>query len=110
MNLTLVRWLLKNRDLLVKVIAVASKFDRDGTLLAKWAIADEIARLVIPVMDADRMTPEALVSGWYGDEGDEVQAFSMGAQVQAMGLDWQAIVDLVLPLLIAILKALSDNE
>jgi hypothetical protein len=39
-----------------------------------------------------------------------VSAFALGAEVQAMGVDWQSLIQVILPILIAILRALSPDE
>jgi len=108
MNIKLISWLLKHRDLLVAVLAAAKKFDRDGTYISQWGVVDEIARLVIPVFEREGTdTANLLAHEW---EEDEVSAFAMGAEVQALGIDWQALVQVVLPILIAILRALSSDD
>lgn len=107
MNLQVIRWLIAHRDLLVKVLESVKKFDRDSDYLSQWAVLDEVARLVLPVLEKEDLTAYSLLNGWWDD--DEVHAFSLGAEVQAMGLDWKQLIEVVLPLLIAILKALSDE-
>lgn len=107
MNLQVIRWLIAHRDLLVKVLEAVKKFDRESSYLSQWAVLDEVARLVLPVLEKEDLTAYSLLNGWWDD--DEVHAFSLGAEVQAMGLDWKQLIEVVLPLLIAILKALSDE-
>lgn len=109
MNVKVISWLLKHRELLLAVVAVAKKFDRDGTYISQWEVVDEIARLVIPVFEKEGVDA-ASVLAYDWDETDEVSAFALGAEVQAMGVDWQAVIQIVLPILIAILKALSPDE
>jgi len=106
LNLKILRWLLAHRDLLVKVLEAAKKYSRTAPLLDQWAVVDEIARLVIPVLDKDGVDVEALL--WSMD--DEVEAFSMGAEVQALGVDWKTIIDILLPILIKILQSLAQDD
>lgn len=108
MNLQLIRWLLAHRDLLVQVIEAAKKFDRESTYVEQWAVIDSIARLVIPVFEKEELTAYSLLNGWFDE--DQAHAFSLGAEVQAMGVDWKSLIDVVIPLLVAILKALASDE
>lgn len=109
MNIKVISWLLKHRELLLAVIAVAKKFDRDGTYMSQWEVVDEIARLVIPVFEKEGADVNGLLAQdtW---ESDEVTAFALGAEVHALGVDWQSLIQIVLPILIAILRALSPDE
>jgi hypothetical protein len=109
MNLKLISWLLKHRELLVAVIAAAKQFDKDGPYISQWEVVDKIARLVIPVVEreAQGVSPLLAHEVW---ESDEVTAFALGAEVHALGVDWQVLVQIVLPILIAILRALSPDE
>ena len=102
MNLKVLRWLLQHRDVLVKVLEVAKRFNRDGLYIDQWQVIDEIARLVIPVFEKEGTDVSALMDYEY-------DAFSLGAEVQAMGVDWKQLVDVILPILIAILRALSSE-
>jgi hypothetical protein len=104
-----ISWLLRHRDLLLAVIAVAKKFDRDGTYISQWEVVDEIARLVIPVFEKEGEDVSALLAQDTWDS-DESTAFALGAEVHAMGVDWQSLIQVVIPILIAILRALSPDE
>ena len=106
MNLQILRWLLAHRDLLIKVLEAAKKYSRSLPLVEQWAIVDEIARIVIPVLEKESVDVEAMLWG----QDDEVEAFSMGAEVQAMGVDWRTIIDILLPILIKILQSLATDD
>lgn len=108
MNLKLIQWLIQHRDVLVAVLAAAKKFDRQAHYLKQWEVVDEIARIVIPVFESEGTHVGALTDFEYDD--DNVGAFALGAEVQALGIDWQALVQIVIPMLIAILQALADDE
>ncbi len=109
MNIKVISWLLKHRELLLAVLAAAKKFQRDGNYISQWDVVDEIARLVIPVFEREGADVTSLLASdtW---ESDEVSAFALGAEVQSLGVDWQALVQIVLPILIAILRALSPDD
>jgi hypothetical protein len=105
-NLQILRWLLAHRDLLIKVLEAAKKYSRSLPLVEQWAIVDEIARIVIPVLEKESVDVEAMLWG----QDDEVEAFSMGAEVQAMGVDWRTIIEILLPILIKILQSLATDD
>jgi hypothetical protein len=107
MNIRAIKWLITHRDLLTKVVAAAQKFNRDGTYISQWEVVDEIARLVIPVFEREGVQAYELLEYDYGD--DEYAAFAVGAEVSAMGVDWKHLLDVILPILLAILKALASN-
>ena len=107
MNLTLLRWLLQHRDVLTKVVEAAKKFDRTGPYIKQWDVVDEIARIVIPVFEREGVEVSSLSAEEWG--ADEVAAFSLGAEVHAMGVDWRQLIDVILPILITILRMLSDE-
>ena len=106
MNLQILRWLLAHRDILIKVLEAAKKYSRSLPLVEQWAIVDEIARIVIPVLEKESVDVEAMLWG----QDDEVEAFSMGAEVQAMGVDWRTIIEILLPILIKILQSLATDD
>lgn len=110
MNLKVLRWLLEHRDVLTKVVEAAKKFNRDGLYIDQWSVIDEIARLVIPVFEKEGVDAASILGyDWVEDGEAEVAAFALGAEVHAMGVDWKQLVDVILPILIAILKALASE-
>lgn len=109
MNLKLLQWLIAHRDLLTQVIAVAKGFSRDLPAVDQWNVVDKIARLVIPVLTKEDI--RAMYDFAYN--ADEVEAFALGNEYSALGLDWTFIVTTVLPILklvIAALETLADDE
>lgn len=110
MNLKVLQWLIAHRELLMQVVAVVKKFNRDATLLEKWVLVDEVARLVIPVIqDNDEVL--ALLARDYMDWEDDAEiSFALGADVAALGVDWKLIIELVLPVVIAILESLACRK
>jgi len=116
MNLKIVQWLLKHREALLKVVEIAKKFDRNAPYLAQWAVVNEIAKIVLPILEAEAVQPKFF--GW-DDNGDlavdtpsayDARVFSAGAEVAALGIDWKTIVDVLIPILIAILQAVGPKE
>ena len=113
MNLKVLQWLIRHRDLLLQIVDVAKDFSREKPYIEQWDVVDRIARLVIPVLTQEDMAPLALTDGYMGyEEFDEYEmsAFSAGAEVQAMGIDWKQLIQVILPIVVAILEALSAKK
>lgn len=107
MNLKLVRWLIAHQEILLKVVDIAKKYSPALPYIDQWAIADEIARVVIPVLQAELVAPHAMKA----DLDDSVDdAFALGAEVHAMGVDWKTIVEVIIPILTAILQVLKESD
>jgi hypothetical protein len=107
MNMQILQWLLKNRDILLKVVELAKQFPKEGTYVEKWVVVDQIARLVIPVLEAELVRPHAV---WHSEPESYEAYFAAGAEFAAMGVDWQLIVDVVIPILISILQAIAASK
>lgn len=107
MNLKLMRWLLAHRELLAEVIELVKTYKADSTLIAKWALVDKLARLIIPVLSNEDI--QLLQSDWH-DDMDSVGAFAVGAEYAALGIDWELVIKILLPILEIIIKALQPNE
>lgn len=118
MNLKVIQWLLKHRDALIRVVEIAKKFDRSAPYLTQWVVVNEIAQIVLPILEAEAVKPRLLGVTWDGLDGEiydspqayDVMVFSVGAEVSALGLDWKTIIDVLLPILIAILQAVGSKE
>jgi hypothetical protein len=111
MNMQILQWLLKNRDVLLQVVAVAKTYDKTKSYLTQWEVVDKIARLVLPILEAETIQPKLLSAdmGWdYEDDG--ASAMSAGADLHALGIDYKLILDVVIPIIIAILQALVGRE
>ncbi len=111
MNLQVLRWLMSHSEVLFKVLEIAKKWDQNAPLVARWAIVDEIARIVLPVLEeeATNLWPLAYDHADY-DEDDAVEAFSLGVEAGAMGIDWKAVTEIILPIVAALLKALAQMK
>lgn len=110
MNLKVLQWLIAHRELLMQVVAVVKRYNKDATLLEKWVLVDEVARLVIPVVQDNDEVLGLLTRDYIDWEEDSQVSFAMGADVAALGVDWRLIVELVLPVVISILEALACKK
>jgi hypothetical protein len=110
MNLKVLQWLIAHRELLMQVVAVVKKYSKEATLLEKWVLVDEVARLVIPVIQDNDEVLGLLTRDYMDFEDDSAVSFAMGADVAALGVDWRLIVELVLPVVISILEALACKK
>jgi len=113
MNIAVMKWLLANRNVLQQVVDAAKGWKKDMPYLSQWKIVDEIARILLPILDP------ATVKGLSISMADEssptvVSAMSMGAEVQAMslsmGVDWQLFMDVIIPIVITILQSISRTS
>jgi hypothetical protein len=110
MNLKILQWLIQHRELLLQVVSVGKRFSKDMTLLEKWVLVDEIARLVLPVVESNDEVMELLASDYWAADDDAEVSFAMGADVAALGVDWRLVVEVLLPVVISILEAMACNK
>jgi len=116
MNLKVLKWLLAHRDALVQIVEIAKGYDKKLPFIKQWEIVDRIARIVIPILEAESVSPKALSDdGFYilstiDDDNREVELLAAGATVVALGIDWKIVVETVLPIILAILKALLKDD
>jgi hypothetical protein len=106
MNLQAINWLLRHRDVLVKAIRIGSKFNKSLTYIEQWVIIDEIARLLIPALEADTVKPQINDLDFIEPEDYEVQLLLLGGELQSLNIDWKHFIEAVLPLIVAILEML----
>lgn len=107
MNFKVLRWLMTHRDALMEIVAVVNKYDHGLSLTEKWALVDEIARIVLPIFsDADEVN-ELLAVDWDEADDNTQMSFAMGADVAALGVDWRIIVEVILPIVISVLEAMN---
>lgn len=110
MNLKVLQWLIAHRELLMSVVSVVKRYNKDASLLEKWALVDEVARLVIPVIQDNDEVLGLLARDYIDWEDDAEVSFALGADVSALGVDWRLIIELVLPVVISILEALACKK
>jgi hypothetical protein len=115
MNLKALQFLLRHREVLLAVVAVAKKFPDAPSYLDKWTVVDEIARLVIPVLEKELDSPKLLSL----DDSDEflftpstydAKVLAVGAEFGALGIDWKLLIEVVIPIVISILEALIGRK
>lgn len=117
MNLKVLKWLLAHKDALLQIVEVAKAYNKALPYIDQWNIADRIARIVIPILEAEEFAPKALA---YDDIWDlaeeckepprEVQFVAAGYEVSVLGIDWQLITEVIVPLVLAIIRALVKDE
>ena len=110
MNIQIIQWLLKNRDVLLQVVAVAQTYDKTKPYLTQWEVVDKIARLVLPILEAETIQPKLLSIDWGANDETGVLALSAGADLNSLGIDYKVILDVVIPIIIAILQALVGRK
>lgn len=110
MNLKVLQWLIAHRELLMQVVAVVKRYNKDATLLEKWVLVDEVARLVIPVVQDNDEVLGLLAQDYMDFDADTEVSFAMGADVAALGVDWRLVVEVLLPVVISILEALACKK
>jgi len=107
MNLNLIKWLLAHRDLLSQVLEAVKGYNKSLPPLEQWAIVDKVARLVIPVLTSSDVA-ELQAFDW--DNEDTATALAIGSEYAALGVDWQTLLKVILPILEAIIGALTTDE
>lgn len=121
MNVKVLQFLLRNQAVLLKIVDVAKGWKKDAPYSEQWAIVDSIARLIIPLLEKEVVSPRALASSFdyvYDSDGNVVAGsepypqavFAAGYQTAALNIDWKLLCDVVLPLVISILQALAAKE
>lgn len=101
MNLKVVSWLIAHRDVLMKIVAAVQKFNADSSYLDKWKIVDEVARLIIPIIDNEVKAAAVEPDG-------DVNIYA--AQIMDLGIDWKTFIDVILPIIMAILQTLTKKD
>lgn len=113
MNLKVLRWLMTHMEVLTKVLEIAKKWDPASSMVVRWGVVDEIARIVLPVIEKElggvsALSVDEATYQWEGfDDEEAVEVFSLGAQAGAMGIDWKTLVEVIIPIVMALLDALN---
>lgn len=106
MNLQILKWLVSHRDLLAQVLEAVRGYHKDLPTIEQWDVVDRVARLVIPALaEADIRSMQSV--DWSGP--DAVEAMQVGADYAALGVDWQMLLKILLPILQIILDALAKE-
>jgi hypothetical protein len=109
MNLKVLQWLLAHKNVLLQIVDVAKGFRKGDPYVVQWEVVDKIARLVIPLIEADPSASKLLAWNLDGYEtlaNHDVALLATGAEVQSLGLDYRMLLETVIPIIIAILEAL----
>jgi hypothetical protein len=118
-NLKVLQWLLAHKEALLRIVEIAKGYNKTMPFAKQWEIVDQIARIVIPILEEEAVSPNALAHDdvynylWEEEEDTvnrEVQILRAGVDVSAMAIDWKVVVDTVIPLVIAILQALLRDK
>jgi hypothetical protein len=114
MNLRVIKFLLANQTVLLKIIEIGKGWRKDLPFIEQWLLVDSIARLLIPVLESQAVSVKALSGSRFDlldDEEDyEALLFQAGAEFGILGVDWELLTTVILPLVIAILKALAAGK
>lgn len=105
MNLAVIKWLLAHRDLLTQILEIVKGWRKDLPLAEHWEIVDKVARLVIPYLSSADV--KAMLDSPYEDT---VSAFALGSEANALGVDWVTLIQVIIPILQAILQAFTTGE
>jgi hypothetical protein len=105
MNLQIIKWLIAHKDLLLQVVAAVKPWRKDLAPIQHWEIVDQVARIVIPALTKDDIAALA-VEDWQ----DNVEAFTLGVEYSALGVDWVTLIQVIIPILQAILRALNSDD
>lgn len=105
MNLAVIKWLLAHREILTQILDVVKGWRKDLPLAEHWEIVDRVARIVIPVLTKPDV--QAMLDSPYEDS---VSAFALGSEAHALGVDWVTLIQVIIPILQAILQAFSQDD
>jgi hypothetical protein len=104
-NIQIIQWLLKNKDVLLQVVGIAKTWKKDLPYIQQWELVDKIARLVVPVIEAELSQPHTMSA-----VDAEVATLAAGAELNALGIDYQTLIETVIPIIVAILQALVAQK
>lgn len=107
MNLSVLRWLLSHRAVLTQVLEAAKAWNPDADLLAKWQVVDQIARLLLPVFASEDVSLMTIENTTDYAAYDIDEAFELGVQAAALGINWKQLIEVIVPIVIALLEALD---
>jgi hypothetical protein len=115
MNVKVVKFLLANQAALLALVEIAKKWKKDLPYAEQWALVDQIAKILIPILEAQSVAPKALTKHRFHDDDFEdtdyeALAFSAGVEFAALGVDWKLLIDVILPIVLSILKALAAGK
>ena len=115
MNIKVVKFLLANQAALLALVEIAKRWRKDLPYAEQWALVDQVAKIVIPILEAQAVSPKSLTKHRFHDEDFEetdyeALAFTAGAEFASLSVDWKLLIDVILPIVLSILKALSAGK
>jgi hypothetical protein len=115
LNVKVVKFLLANQAALLALVEIAKKWKKELPYADQWALVDQVAKILIPILEAQAVSPKALMRSRFTDADYEEQdyeamAFASGAEFAALGVDWKLLIDVILPIVLSILKALAAGK
>ena len=114
MNLRVIKFLLANQVVLLQIIEIGKGWRKDMPFIEQWLLVDAIARLLIPVLDSQAVSVKALSTSRFDpleeEEDYDALLFQAGAEFGFLGVDWETLTTVILPLVMAILKALAAGK
>ena len=115
MNIKVVKFLLAHQAALLALVEIAKKWRKDLPYADQWELVNQVAKILIPVLEAQAVSPKALMKSRFTDEDYEEQdfealAFTAGVEFAALGVDWKTFIDVIIPLVIYVLKLLATGK
>jgi len=115
MNIKVVKFLLANQTALLALVEIAKKWKKNLPYAEQWELVNQAAKVIIPVLEAQAVSPKALTKSRFTDEDYEEQdfealAFTAGVEFAALGVDWKTFIDVIIPLVIYVLKLLATGK
>jgi hypothetical protein len=115
LNIKVVKFLLANQTALLALVEIAKKWRKDLPYADQWELVNQAAKVIIPVLEAQAVSPKALTKSRFTDEDYEEQdfealAFTAGVEFSALGVDWKTFIDVIIPLVIYVLKLLATGK
>ena len=110
MNIAILTWLLKNKAALLQIVEIAKQFKKSDPYLAQWTLVDQIARIILPLLDADSH-PYALMGALsYDSDDQDIALLAAGGEFHALGVDYALLINTILPAILAILELIYGRR
>jgi len=115
LNVKVVKFLLANQAALLALVEIAKKWSKSLPYEDQWELVNQAAKVIIPVLKANELSPKALIKSRFTDEDYEEQdfealAFTAGVEFAALSVDWKTFIDVIIPLVIYVLKLLATGK
>jgi hypothetical protein len=115
LNVKVVKFLLANQAALLALVEIAKKWKKDLPYASQWELVNQVAKILIPVLEAQAVSPKSMLKHRFHDDDYEetdyeAMAFTAGAEFAALGVDWKLLIDVIIPIVLSILKALAAGK